>query len=154
MSDKNQSLEDQDQNQGGGENQGGGGGKGLLEYHFYPYKDGAGFQIISQHEAVTRFLEQQPARAYRASNGVLIALGALYPEWKLSENIIYLDPTGNHDLEHIDKTRFPVNGRIYRDGWMRQFRNALEEFVSVVRETYDDVLKVKASKVQSRFVLA
>jgi len=157
MSDKND-LNERDENQSGdqgGENQGGGGGsKGLLEYHFYPYKDGAGFQIISQHDSVTRFLEQQPNKSYRASNGVQIALGVLYPEWKQSENIIYLDPTGNTRLDKIDTTRFPVDGRIYRDGWMRQFKNALEEFISVIRETYNDVLKVKSTKVQSRIVLA
>lgn len=155
MSDNNSLNEKQEnQNQGDGGNQGQGGGKGLLEYHFYPYEDGAGFQIINQHESVTRFLEQQSKRQFMASNGVTIALGYCYPEWKLSDNVIYLDPTGTYDLDKIDVTRFPVNGRVYRDGWMRQFKNALEEFISIVRETYDSVLKVRPARVQNRVVLA
>jgi hypothetical protein len=137
----------------GNQNQQGGGNKSLLEYHMYPYEDGAGFQIISQHDAVTRFLEQQHGRCYQASNGVTIALGACYPEWKLSDNVIYLDPTGTYDLDKIDVTRFPTNGKVYRDGWMRQFKNALEEFIVVVREAYKDVLTIKPQRFQNRVVL-
>lgn len=153
---ENENRDQNQSNQGGSQGQGGGGSgsKGLLDYHFYPYQDGAGFQIISQHISVTRFLEQQPGRAFHASNGVTIALGTLYQEWKLSDNVIYLDPTGTYDLEKIDVTRFPVDGRVYRDGWMRQFKNALEEFISIVRETYKDVLKSKPTRLQTRIVLA
>jgi hypothetical protein len=129
----------QDQPRQGGE------GKGqLLEYYLYPYDGGAGFQLIKQHPAITRFLEQQPGRTFMASNGMRISLSPFFPQWKESENIIFLDGTNGAKLKHMDHTYFQTvfdNYNRVRDRKIRAFKAALEELVDVVKATYQEVLR-------------
>lgn len=147
--------QNQNENQNQNQNQGGGGNKNaLLGYTFLPYKDGAGFQITNQHPAVTKFLEQQPMRLFTASNGYRIGLGVLYPEWKLSDNVVYLDGTNGKRLKKVDVTRFPIDGRVYRDGQMALVRTALAELVATVKETFEEVLRLKPERRSGRVVLA
>lgn len=141
-------------NQQGGRNQQNQGKKGLLEYYLTPYKENALFQIISQHPAVTRFIEQQPSRVFRASNGYRIGLGWLYPEWKMSNNIVYLDGSDGENLNKLDVVRFPVDGEVYRDGQMALVKTALNELVNSVKKTFSEVLKLKPERRNPRIVLA
>jgi len=135
--------------------------KSLLEYHLLPYEGGVVFQIVSQHPAVTAFLEQQPYRLFTAANGVRISTGTLFPQWKESDNFIYLDGTMGARLKKIDKTYFQTmfanQGRTVRDNKIRLFKNALEELVDTVKETFEEELKVdlhKREKGKVRIVLA
>jgi len=151
---QDQSGSGENQNQGGQNKQQNQGKKGLLEYYFTPYKSNAVFQLITQHPAVTRFIEQQPGRVFRASNGYRIGLGWLYPEWKMSNNILYLDGTGGEELDKNDVTRFPVDGEVYRDGQMTLVKTALVELVNNVKKTFGDVLRLKPERRNPRIVLA
>jgi hypothetical protein len=143
----------QNQNQGGQQQQGQG-RKGLLEYYFTPYNTNVVFQLISQHPAVTAFLEQQPGRTFKASNGYRIGLGWLYPEWKMSNNILYLDGTDGDRLDKNDVTRFPVDGEVYRDGQMALVKTALAELVNLVKKTFGETLRLKPERRNPRIVLA
>lgn len=161
--------EDQQQDRNKEQDQQGGGGKSnsLLEYFLYPYEGAVGFQLIKQHEAITRFLEQQVGRSYRASNGILIALSLpwRFPEWKESENIIYLDGTNGREIENPSKgfdatyfqTKFRDNGKVVRDAKMGMFKNALDEFVDLVKNTFSSELKydrLKRNRQGMRVMLA
>lgn len=153
----------QEQEKDGQDRQDGGKSNSLLEYLFYPYEGGVGFQVVKQHEAITEFLKQQVGRAYRASNGVLITLCLPWrnPEWQESINTICLDGTGNQEPKTPDITYFQTkwrdNGKVVRDRKMNMFRNALSEFVDLVKITFSSELRydrLKRNRQGMRIMLA
>lgn len=132
----------------------------LLEYSLTPLKNALVFTLHRQHPNITDFLNK--VGAYHASNGTIVKLGELFPEWKESEGIIYLDGTNGRALNRPDITRlapvqryrknetadFVVRGRQIRDNKMRKFQEALAELGDVVSNAYS----YKESEVDNREV--
>lgn len=149
--DKNEERDDQRQDQQQGQSQGK--KNKILEYIFVPGEDVAIFQLNYQHPTVEAFLGQCPGGYFMASNGVRVALGILHPEWKESKNIIYLDGTNGAKLGHVDITRFPEDGRVYRDNKMRMFNQALEELAAAIKEVFAEAFVIKERSSVKRITL-
>lgn len=138
---------DPSQNQQGGEKK----KASLLDYTLQPMKDAAIFVLHSQSPKVTNFLKKG---VYLATNGMRITLGAAYPEWKDSKNIIYLDGTNGVCLGRPDITRFPPNNKKIRDNKMMMFNTALRELINVVRELDPEPPKETTRPVDGRIRLS
>lgn len=120
----------------------------LLDYSLTPMKGAAVFTLHKQHPNVTDFLNR--VGTFSASNGIRIALGEAYPEWKESTGVIYLDGTNGKALNRPDTTRLApvlkyhkndtdqlvVKGRQVRNNKIARFHAALAELCEVVSETY------------------
>ena len=134
--DENKDNQQQKQNQDPGKN-------ALLSYTIFPMHDAAAFVIHKQSPGITNFLRQ--LGIFRATNGMRKALANTFPEWKESDNFIFLDDGNGKQLGRPDITRFPVKGNNIRNGKISNFKLAIDEFI----ETYK-ALQSKEPLLESR----
>ena len=109
---------------------GGGVKRSSLEYTIIPTECAATFQVLKQSQEIYDFLSKGH---FLASNGTRID-SSDFPEWKESENIVYLRGSNkNQDLK-VDVTRFISNTN--RDKKIAMIDEALAELVTVVGASY------------------
>lgn len=137
--------EDDQQPQSGNQNKK---STGLLSYTLIPMIDAVVFTLTYQSAKVTDFLKE--IGIYQATNGIRITLGCMFPEWKESLNMIYLDGTDGRMLNRPDTTRFPANGRMIRDNKVAMFNAALLELTEVIQKIHEGqpILTNDVTKIQ------
>jgi hypothetical protein len=113
-------------------------GDNMKDYLIYELDKGVSgylkFQILSQSPKVKKFLkfikEELGMTHYLTKSGYKVAISD-FPEFKLSENTIFLRGSMKHLNDKIDSTPF-VNDRTYRNGAEVMFKAALKELVAEV----------------------
>lgn len=115
-------------------------GRSLIDYTLTIFEDEdldcpkVQFVLLKQSPLVTKFLEK--VGTWRASNGIGIQLGLLFPEWKESENIIRLAAHGCNNLGRPDTTSFTNDPKLKAQqvrNKVANFKLALEELGAAVK---------------------
>lgn len=106
-------------------------GNSLIEYTMKPLVDAAVFSVQKIAPEVTAFLGT--VGIFEAENGIRIANGYAFNEWKQSKNLIYLN---SRVLDRPDITRFPAHGRRIRDNQIAMFNSAIKDLIDAVKATY------------------
>ena len=101
----------------------------LLAYSLKSAEHALIFKVDYQSDIITRFLKKN---GYRAKNGLLITANK-YPEFKDSENTIFLQGSDTSRNGKIDTTRFV--GNMQRDKKKAMIQEALAEFVDFVKQS-------------------
>jgi hypothetical protein len=99
-----------------------------LRYDLIPVERALVFQVLDQSPEVTNFLRK--VGSFQASNGLRIAT-ADFPEFKDSENTIFLRGSDKAKDGKVDTTRFVTN--IIRDKKAVMVHQALKELVDTVK---------------------
>ena len=104
--------------------------KTLLKYVMVPVKQAVEFQILEQSDKITNFIYGLRDATFQASNGMRIGISD-FPEFKDSENTIFLQGSNKKLDLKVDTTRF-VSDNV-RDKKIAMVKEALAELVRAAK---------------------
>jgi hypothetical protein len=104
--------------------------KDLIEYILYPFDTAAGLMFKSISPLVINYLAKNGP--FLSGSGLTVSLGAR-PEWKDSQNIIYIPANGQPSTK-ADITRFVSNNRRLGKNRMELFHSAMKQLIIAVQE--------------------